>query len=136
MVERRNPYLVLGVPFGASRDEATRAFARRSKFLRRLGASGRDRHTDLTGALHEIETGGTDPAARMAPYRVPADPRTASLTSDGLFGRGVFAPPPETFDRPPDGDDPHLRDLRRTAAFEYLRHVVQARGQRLGPPAP
>lgn len=130
-MERRNPYLVLGVPFGASRDEATRAFARRAKFLRRLGTASRSLHTDLTGALHEIETAKGDPAATMAPYRVPMDPRTASLTSDGLFGGGVFAPPPEQLDEAPD-----VSDLRKRAAFEYLRHVVQARGRRLGPPAP
>jgi hypothetical protein len=130
-MERRNPYLVLGVPFGASRDEAVRAFARRTKFLRRKGPAGRDLHTDLTGALHAIETAPPDAPARMAPYRIPADPRAAALTSDGLFGPGVFAPPPEVLDSPPD-----LGDLRRSAAFEYLRHVVRARGQRLGPPAP
>lgn len=130
-VERRNPYLVLGLPFGASRDEAVRAFARRTRFLRRRGPESRARHTDLTGALHELETAPPDPAARMAPYRIPIDPRTAELTADGLFGPGVFAPPPETFDEAPD-----TADLRRAAAFEYLRLVVRARGQRLGPPAP
>ena len=132
-MERRNPYLVLGVPFGASRDEATRAFARQTKFLRRQGAESRSRHTDLTGALHEIESAApdTDPAAKMAPYRVPVDPRTAALTSDGLFGGGVFAPPPETL-----GEAPDDAGLKREAAFEYLRHIVRARGQRLGPPAP
>jgi hypothetical protein len=130
-MERRNPYLVLGVPFGVSRDEAVRAFARRTKFLRRLGPSSRARHTDLTGALHEIETAPAEPAARMAPYRIPCDPATAELSADGLFGSGVFAPPPETLH-----DDPDLGDLRREAAFEYLRHLVQVRGRRLGPPAP
>jgi hypothetical protein len=130
-VERRNPYLVLGLPFGASRDEAVRAFARRTKFLRRLGPAGRARHTDLTGALHELETAPPEPATRMAPYRIPADPAVAGLTADGLFGPGVFAPPPETLDEAPD-----TADLRRSAAFEYLRLVVRARGQRLGPPAP
>ncbi len=130
-MERRNPYLVLGVPFGASRDEATRAFARHTKFLRRLGPAGRSRHTDLTGALHEIESTRSDPAARMAPYRIPMDPRTAALGPDGLFGGGVFAPPPETLNEVPD-----ISDLRGEAAFEYLRQVVQARGRRLGPPAP
>lgn len=130
-MERRNPYLVLGLPFGASRDEAVRAFARRTKFLRREGPAGRTRHTDLTGALHEIETAPPDAPARMAPYRIPVDPGTASLSSAGLFGEGVFAPPPEVL-----SDLPDLDDLRRDAAFEYLRHVVRARGQRLGPPAP
>jgi hypothetical protein len=130
-MERRNAYVVLGLPFGASRDEATRSFARRTKFLRRQGPSSRSRHTDLTGALHEIETVPESPAARMAPYRIPADPRAATLCADGLFGDGVFAPPPETLTLTPD-----FSDLRRDAAVEYLRAVVRERGQRLGPPAP
>ena len=130
-MERRNAYLVLGLPFGASRDEATRAFARRTKFLRRLGPASRARHTDLTGALHDIETAPADAATAMAPYRIPADPRTASLTPDGLFGAGVFAPPPETLDTSPD-----LSDMRSAAALELLRHLVRERGRDLGPPAP
>lgn len=130
-MERRNAYLVLGLPFGASRDEAVRAFARRTKFLRRQGPAGRERHTDLTGALHDIETAPPDAPARMAPYRIPVDPASASLSAAGLFGAGVFAPPPEIL-----RDWPDLGALRRDAALEYLRHLVRARGQRLGPPAP
>lgn len=130
-MERRNPYLVLGLPFGASRDEATRAFARRTKFLRRLGPAGRDRHTDLTGALHDLEVAPPDAAARMSPYRIPADPATATLTPSGVFGAGTFAPAPEVMGALPD-----LSHLRERAAFEHLRHVVRARGERLGPPSP
>jgi hypothetical protein len=128
-MERRNPYLVLGLPFGATRDEAVRAFARHTKFLRRQGPAVRDRHTDLTGALQELETAPPDAPARMSPYRIPADP--SSVSSSGLFGAGVFAPAPSALAPSPD-----FGDLRRSAAFEYLRHVVRARGHRLGPPAP
>jgi hypothetical protein len=128
-VERRNPYLILGVPFGASREEATRAFLRRTKSLRRLGAAGHALHTDLTGALKEIEDRPEPPDAAMAPYRVPADP-----TLERGMGTGVFSPPPETL--PPDVVPPDLDDLRAAAAHEYLRHLVRLRAQRLGVPAP
>jgi hypothetical protein len=129
-VERRNPYIVLGIAFGASRDDATKAFLRRTKSLRRLGAAGRALHTDLTAALREIEDRPEHPDAVMAPYRVPADP-------DGAIGdaTGVFNPPPEPVPIPggsPDGADA----ARIDAAHEYLRHLIRLRARRLGPPAP
>lgn len=128
-MERRNPYLILGIPFGASRADATRAFLRRTKSLRRLGAAGRTLHTDLTAALKEIEDRPELPDAVMAPYRIPADPDVER----GL-GAGVFAPPPE---KPPPGTgDDRLGALRAAAAHEYLRHLVRLRANRLGPPAP
>jgi hypothetical protein len=131
-VERRNPYLVLGLPFGASREEAVRSFARRTKFLRRAtDPSSRARHTDLTGALHEIESAAAPAEARMSPYRIPADPELAALSSSAELGHGVFAPPPVPLDVEPD-----LGELRRAAAFELLRAVVRTRGERLGPPSP
>ena len=126
-MERRNPYIVLGIPFGASRDEATRAFLRRAKSLRRLGDAGRSLHTDLTAALKEIEERPDDPDAVMSPYRIPAVPDAERGT-----GAGVFAPPPEPFD-PPEGS---LADVRAAAAHEYLRHLVRLRAQRLDPPPP
>jgi hypothetical protein len=129
-MERRNPYLILGVPFGASREDATKAFLRRTKSLRRLGAAGRALHTDLTGALKEIEDRPEPPDAVLTPYRVPADPDV-----ERGVGPGVFAPPPEP---PPAGtrDDGGPADLRAAAAHEYLRHLVRLRAARLGPPAP
>jgi hypothetical protein len=126
-MERRNPYIVLGVPFGASRDEATRAFLRRTKSLRRLGAAGRSLHTDLTGALQEIENRPEHPDAVMTPYRVPAGPDLAA----GCTG-GVFDPPPEPL---PDGP-PVDPAVRTEAAHEYLRHLILLRARRLGPPGP
>jgi hypothetical protein len=128
-MERHNPYLILGIPFGASREDATKAFLRRTKSLRRLGAAGRTLHTDLTGALKEIEDRPEHPDAAMTPYRVPADPDL-----ERGIGTGVFAPPPETSASQPGGDG--LDALRAAAAHEYLRHLVRLRAQRLGPPAP
>jgi hypothetical protein len=143
-MERRNPYLILGIPYGASREEATKAFARRTKSLRRLGAAGHSLHTDLTGALKEIEERPDHPDAAMSPYRVPADP-----AADLSTGPGVFAPPPET--PPPETPPPEpppeppppgspaeagLHALRTAAAHEYVRHLVRLRASRLGPPAP
>jgi hypothetical protein len=126
-MERRNPYLILGIPFGASREDATKAFLRRTKSLRRLGAAGRTLHTDLTGALKEIEDRPEHPDAVMTPYRVPADPDL-----ERGIGTGAFAPPPERL--PVDLHDD--TGLRAAAAHEYLRHLVRLRAQRLGPPAP
>jgi hypothetical protein len=126
-MERRNPYIVLGIPFGASRDEATKAFLRRTKSLRRLGAAGRSLHTDLTGALQEIEDRPEHPDAVMTPYRVPADPDVTT----GAGMTGVFNPPPEPL--PPDARS--TGGMRAQAAHEYLRHLVLLRARRLGLPA-
>jgi hypothetical protein len=131
-MERRNPYVILGIPFGASRDDATRAFLRRAKSLRRLGAAGRSLHTDLTAALKEIEERPEHPDAVMSPYRIPADPDVERGT-----GAGVFAPPPERFDpQTVPGAAAALHAVRAAAAHEYLRHLVRLRAQRLDPPAP
>jgi hypothetical protein len=131
-MERRNPYVVLGIPFGASRDEATRAFLRRAKSLRRLGAAGRALHTDLTGALKEIEERPEHPDAVMTPYRIPADPDV-----ERGIGAGVFDPPPERLDpSTAEAGGAALHAARVAAAHEYLRHLVRLRAQRLDPPAP
>jgi hypothetical protein len=128
-MERHNPYILLGVPFGATHDEATKAFLRRTKSLRRLGAASHSLHTELTAALKEIEDQPDRPDAVMTPYRVPADPDI-----DRHTGSGVFAPPPEQL--PPDDTDATLRAVRMAAAHEFLRHLVRLRADRLGPPSP
>lgn len=86
--ERRNPYLVLGVDYGAPHDEVTAAYARRSRIAR---ADGGAPYTidDLVWALDEIERlNGTTQVAGSAgiqgaavTFRVPADPT-------------VYEPPP------------------------------------------
>jgi hypothetical protein len=85
--DRRNPYLVLGVDYGASREEVTAAYTRRSRVAR--ADSGYPYSIDdLVWALDEIEgidgTGAVPAAGAQSAalvFRVPADP-------------SVYEPPP------------------------------------------
>lgn len=73
MSDRRNPYLILGVDYGCTRQEAAKAFARVSRRLRR---STGERFTieDANWALHQIEHAIEDPTSAIVAFRVPADP--------------------------------------------------------------
>jgi hypothetical protein len=122
MTAPRNPYLILGIPFGSSRDDANVAFARRAKSLRRAGAAGRDRLTDLTWALNQIDEGLRQPETAMEIYRIPADPEALRAT-----GGGVLAPPPETLPPRPADRAAARRQLQRDAAHEFLRYLVRLR---------
>lgn len=85
--DRRNPYLMLGVDYGASREEVTAAYTRRSRVAR--ADSGYPYSIDdLVWALDEIEgidgTGAVPAAGAQSAalvFRVPADP-------------SVYEPPP------------------------------------------
>ncbi len=126
----RNPYVILGIPFGASRAEANGAFARKARALRR-SAADLDLMTDLTWALQRIDVSIREPAAAMEMYRIPADPEAFQGE-----GEGVLRPPPERL-APADGDrDAALEALRRAAAREYLRHLVTVRAARIALPPP
>src|ERR1700727_1939597 len=70
----RNPYVILGIPFGSSRARANVAFARKARSLRRAGAAGHDALTDLTWALQQIDEAIRNPAAALELYRIPANP--------------------------------------------------------------
>jgi len=87
--ERRNPYLILGVPFGVTSDRATKAFARASRAARQ----GTSPHTteDLTWALHQVEHAAQSPDALLDHFRVPADP---TVYLDGVEESLVPAPQP------------------------------------------
>jgi hypothetical protein len=93
LVDRRNPYVVLGIPFGASRDEASAAFAQRARGLRRT-SDGAKILPDLTWALNQIDEVLKKPELALGVYRVPANP--AALIPDGS---GVLNPPPAQLDR-------------------------------------
>lgn len=92
-MSQRNPYLILGVDFGASGDDARRAFAKAARRTRRQG--GAWAVEDLTWALHEIEELEENPADLVDVYRVPADP-TAFEPGDGT---GIYKPAPVTIGR-------------------------------------
>lgn len=79
----RNPYLILGVDFGATHDEARRRFAHAARRVRRQG--GVWEIEDLNWALHEVEALESNPADGVALYRVPADERAFVPAGDGVF---------------------------------------------------
>lgn len=71
--KRRSPYLVLGVRYGAGKDEAQKAFARSSRLVRK-GESVEYDMEDLNWALHAVEQRIEDPSASIDDYRLPANP--------------------------------------------------------------
>lgn len=113
----RNPYVLLGIPFGSSRAEATAAFARRAKRLRRE-RGGESALTELTWAMNQIDEVIRDPDLALGIYRIPADPTTTSPSGPGLFN-----PEPERLERQTTpGEDIDL--LRQSASAELVRTVV------------
>lgn len=117
----RNPYLILGIPFGSSRTEANIAFARKSRSLRRQGDRGRALMTDLTWALNQIDEAIADPETALEVYRIPADP----LVFNG--GAGVLAPPPEVLAGRGGDRESAFRRLYETAVHDYLRYLMATR---------
>lgn len=114
---RRNPYLILGVPFGSSASEATRAFAKRSRSAR--AGSGAYSVEDLTWALHQVEHAEQNPHSTLSHFRIPADPDAAeSLMPAGPAGQvlpmGRKTPKPDA-------------EIRSDAALALLRAAVLAR---------
>lgn len=93
MAERRNPYFILGLDYGASPEQARAAFARLSRRLRREPGAPYQLE-DATWALHEIEH-ATDTGADLDVYRVPANPDAYTYRPD----RGVLALAPQHLPR-------------------------------------
>jgi hypothetical protein len=130
-MRQRNPYLILGIPFGASRQQANAAYVRKARQCRRLGEAGRDQLTDLTWALNQIDEALLHPEASMEIYRIPADPDAFTVT-----GEGVLAPPPEQLS-PVGGDRAAAEeDLAASAAHDVLRALVRVRAAGLNAPPP
>jgi hypothetical protein len=109
----RNPYVVLGVPFGSSSDSASAAFARRARGLRRK-PDGQERLRNLTWALNQVQEVLHQPHLALNIYRVPADP--GALEPDGC---GVLRPAPERMARG-IASEGHVERLIRAAADDAL----------------
>lgn len=118
----RNPYLILGVDFGASGDDARHAFAHAARRIRRQG--GAWTIEDLNWALHEIESLESNPTDTVSLYRVPADP--------GVFdagGEGLFEPEAVPLARRTEpGDAAALDSVRVRAAREVEEILLTACG--------
>lgn len=125
----RNPYLILGVDFAASGDDARRAFAHAARRLRREG--GVWEVEDLNWALHEVEELEENPANMVSIYRVPADP---AVFEPG--GAGVFRPEPAKLERrTPRADEQALDEVRRAALQELDERLLDVIGEAARLPA-
>ncbi|NNN15361.1 MAG: hypothetical protein HKL82_05810 [Acidimicrobiaceae bacterium] len=111
---RRNPYVLLGIPFGSTRELASIAFATRARGLRRA-ANGAERLKDLTWALNQVEEVLREPRMALEIYRVPADFRCYEPLSPG-----IFSPTPERLVRQSGPSAPELEQLFVAAEDEAL----------------
>lgn len=118
-----NPFGVLELPFGASRDEATRAFARRARGVRHQPGGG-DQLERLTAALRQVEEAIDNPDVAVGIYRVPADPE--ALEPDG---HGVLKPAPIPLARTTIDSTSAWQDLLNEARREALRGLIDALGR-------
>lgn len=113
MAERRNPYFILGLDYGAAPHQAQAAFARLSRRLRRV-AGARYGIEDATWALHEIEHAATDPSANLATFRVPANPAAYDYPPTV----GVLSPPSENLPRRTGSSEEDMVGLRAEVVCE------------------
>jgi hypothetical protein len=93
-IEKRSPWVVLGIPFPASKAEANRAFARRSRALRR-GSAIPWAQEDLSWALAQITLAEENPESTIEHYRVPAD----SAVFERPDTNDLFVPAPQPIAR-------------------------------------
>lgn len=114
----RNPYVVLGIPFGASADEAMAAFAGKARGLRRV-PNGAERLRDLTWALNQVQEVLKEPRLALEIYRVPADPRCFAP-----LGPGVLSPSPERLSRQTDSSEREVERLFREVEGEARRALL------------
>lgn len=121
-VEKRSPWVVLGIPFPATKAEANRAFARRSRELRKNRELPWDQE-DLSWALAAVTLVEESPDATVNHYRVPADP--------GVFDRpaadDLFVPAVRPIERRTDPAESAVLDgLCARAAVEEIQEFLDA----------
>ena len=110
--DRRNPYVILGIPFGASEREARTGFAKAKRRLRD-NPNAPFSQEDLTWALHQVEQIILKPELAFEVYRIPAVVR--------LDVAGVFNPGPHRTERttePATAED--WNRVKRTAISRAL----------------
>jgi hypothetical protein len=116
MGERRSPYLILGLPYGASKDDAARAFARATRRLRQHPDAPFDLE-DLNWALHAVEQRVEDPAISVDDYRMPGDASVYEVPP----GSGILRPPIEPY---PRRTAPSTSTERDALALALVRHLA------------
>lgn len=129
--ERRNPYLILGVPHGATKGEAASGFARATRRLKRLEDPPYDLE-DLNWALHQVEQVHDEPDSAVETFRVPADPLVYSIG-----GFGLLIPPLVPMERESGPTDPSVRvSVAGEAAAEILSALLEQRRGSVQPEPP
>ncbi len=116
MSERRSPYLLLGVPFGASKAVASRAFAKATRRLKRMTEAPYDLE-DLNWALHAVEQRIEDPASSIDDYRLPANPSVYEIPG----GDGILNPSIQPYKRRTPPSDPATVEALRV---QIIREVA------------
>ncbi|MFN3219827.1 MAG: peptidoglycan-binding domain-containing protein [Acidimicrobiales bacterium] len=123
---------MLGVGYGASPEEASAAFARLSRRLRR-SSDAPFTLEDATWALHQLETADGD--AHQFAFRVPADRRAYELPD----GHGLFDPAPAPLARRTERSGQGLLLLEAEAVADTASAVLAPLVEPLlerPPPAP
>jgi hypothetical protein len=124
MDERRNPYVILGVLYGATRGEARRAAARRRRELRQRQEAPYSTE-DVTWALHQVEQVIDHPASAVEVFRVPAAPGILDAPS----GQGLFHPPAVPLPRRSEPlTDEEFSQIRHRAVAAVSKSVLAALG--------
>lgn len=123
MMGKRNPYLILGLDFGADASKAASAFARTARRLKRTPEGSAFTLEDATWALHQIEQSESDHADDVAIYRVPADP--------SVFASDFDDPTPAPVARTTDPDPAAWDSIHARIVQESLTPDLRAIG-RLG----
>ena len=123
MSDRRSPWVMLGIPYPSSRAAANRAFARRSRQLRRDPNASWSQE-DLSWALGAITLAEDDPDATVDYYRIPADPGVFDHPNPhDLFVVEPRPMPRTTAPSDPTSLDPLCVDAVTSAVREYLAAI-------------
>jgi len=120
--QRTSPYLILGVPFAASSDEAAKGFARAVRRVRRMDDPPFDLE-DLNWAQHEIDHREGVAEHSLDDFRVPADPTAYELPSR----TSSIVNSVRSLERRTEPTDPEVIDqLRAEAAVASVLGAVRA----------
>lgn len=124
MDDRRNPYLILGIPYGSSRGEGRRGAARRMHELRQSQDAPYSAE-DVTWALHQVEQVIDDAESAVEVFRVPAAPGILDAPS----GQGLFHPPAVPLPRKSGPlTDQEYKEIRHRAVASVSKNVLAALG--------
>jgi hypothetical protein len=122
--DRRNPYLVLGLPYGSPTREVRKGFARRSREVSRGDLTAYTTE-DLTWALSQIELSEIDPEIDFSMYRIPANPKLFESANETGGVLGFFNPVPEPIARATaliSAD--HVEQLLDEAVLDWTKNLL------------